>query len=149
MLKNLSKMRHYLSNFRTNISGKKQIVYHANKFGIWSLFISIRFEIKRIVHDRPNIAVTQLICIVSVSQVSLVSESRFHGDNCNKCFSLRHRTLSKVRKKGAENKIQFQFCVVLVEVLPNLLAEFESHRRTDEPTNRRTVFASVKDERKF
>jgi len=42
-----------------NILGKKWIVYQAKNFGIWSLFVSIRFEIDRIVHDRLNIAVTQ------------------------------------------------------------------------------------------
>jgi hypothetical protein len=37
---------------------KKWIVYQDIKFGIWSLFISIRFKIDRIVQDWENITVT-------------------------------------------------------------------------------------------
>jgi len=40
---------------------KKQIVYWAQKFGIWSLFVSIQFKIDRIVHDKLNITVTYLV----------------------------------------------------------------------------------------
>ncbi len=58
MLKNSVKMSNYLSNLWTNISGIKWIVCRAKKFGIWSLFISIWFEIDRIVHAWSNIAVT-------------------------------------------------------------------------------------------
>ena len=38
---------------------KEQIVYQPQKFGIWLLFVSTQFKIDQIVHDRPNIAVTQ------------------------------------------------------------------------------------------
>jgi len=55
-------MRHYLSNVRMNIYAKKQIVYQANKL-VATLFISIRFEINWIVHDRPDIAVTSLLVV--------------------------------------------------------------------------------------
>ncbi len=44
--------------FEKNIYGKKQIVLWAKKIGIWSLFVSIQFEIDQIVHDRLNFAVT-------------------------------------------------------------------------------------------
>jgi hypothetical protein len=37
---------------------KKQKVYHAKKFGIQSLFVSIHFGIDQMVHARLNIAVT-------------------------------------------------------------------------------------------
>jgi hypothetical protein len=58
MLKNLSKMRHYLPIFVPIFLVKKQIVYLPKKFSIQSLFVLIQFEIDRIVHDRLNIAVT-------------------------------------------------------------------------------------------
>jgi len=42
-----------------NISGKKkQLFDQAKKFGIWSLFVSIKFDKDQIVHDRLNFAVT-------------------------------------------------------------------------------------------
>jgi hypothetical protein len=47
---------------------RKQIVYHAQKIGIWSLLISIQFKIDQIIYDRPNIAVTYLI-IIFVNQI--------------------------------------------------------------------------------
>ncbi len=55
MLKNSLKINNYLSNQETNISGIKWIVYQARKFGIWSLFILIRFEIDWIVRAWLNI----------------------------------------------------------------------------------------------
>jgi hypothetical protein len=39
---------------------KKRIVFQSYTFSIWSLFILIRFELDRIVHDRLSIAVTLL-----------------------------------------------------------------------------------------
>jgi len=42
------KIIHYLSNLWMNISGKKTKVYQAKRFSIWSLFISIPFEIGQI-----------------------------------------------------------------------------------------------------
>ncbi len=61
-LKNSSKISHYLSNLWTNSSGIKRIVNQAKKFGIRSLFVSIRFEIDWIVCAWPNI--NQVPCIV-------------------------------------------------------------------------------------
>jgi len=57
-------MRHYLTILYMNIYGKKQIVYWAQTFSIWLLFVSIQFELDQIVCDRPNITVTfvQLYC---------------------------------------------------------------------------------------
>ncbi len=52
-----------MSDLWTNISGIKQIVYQAKKFGIQSIFISIQFEIDQIVHAWPNIAVTYSGCL--------------------------------------------------------------------------------------
>ena len=60
MLKNSVKISNYLSNLWVNISSVKQIVYMSKKFGIQSLFVSIRFEIDQIVHARPNIREVQL-----------------------------------------------------------------------------------------
>ena len=51
-------MRCYLTNLKANIYGKKQIVYWALTFGIWSLFVSFQFKLNQIVHDRPKIKVT-------------------------------------------------------------------------------------------
>ncbi len=61
MLKNSVKISNYLSNLWMNISGIKRIVYKAKKFGIRSLFVSIWFEIDRIVHAWLNIAVTYIM----------------------------------------------------------------------------------------
>ncbi len=55
---NSVKISNYLSNFWTNISGIKQTVYRAKKFGIQSLFVSIWFKIDQIVPAWLNIAVT-------------------------------------------------------------------------------------------
>jgi len=42
-----------------NISGKKkQLFDQAKKFGIWSLFVSIQFEIDGILSNRQNNTVT-------------------------------------------------------------------------------------------
>ncbi len=43
---------------KKSLLGRKQLVYQAKKFGILSLFVSIQFEIDRIVCNRPNITVT-------------------------------------------------------------------------------------------
>ncbi len=51
-------MRHYFINLKTNIYCKKLIVYLAQTFGIWSLFVLIQFELDQIVHNRPNNTVT-------------------------------------------------------------------------------------------
>jgi len=67
MLKNSSKISHYLSNLWMNISGKKWIVYQAKKIGIQSLFISIWFEIDQIVCDRPNIAMN-ITCTIIINE---------------------------------------------------------------------------------
>ncbi len=40
---------HYSTNLLTNIYGKKPIVFEVQTFGIWSLFVLIRFELDRIV----------------------------------------------------------------------------------------------------
>jgi hypothetical protein len=58
MLKNSTKISHYLSNLWMNISGEKWIVYQAKKFSIRSLFVSIWFKIDQIVCAWLNIAVT-------------------------------------------------------------------------------------------
>ncbi len=52
-------MRHYSTNFLTNINCKKWIVYQAQTFNIWSLFILIPFKLDQIVCDILNIAVTK------------------------------------------------------------------------------------------
>jgi len=52
-----------------NIYSKKWIVYWAQMFGIRSLFVSIWFELHRIVHDRLNITVTYLSVIVQCENV--------------------------------------------------------------------------------
>jgi hypothetical protein len=54
-------MRHYWTNLLMNIYGKKQIVYWVQTFSIQSLFVSIQFEIIRIVHDRPHITVIKFL----------------------------------------------------------------------------------------
>ncbi len=51
-------VRGSLEVFWMNIYGKKQIEYQVQKLSIRPVFISIHFKIDRIVHDRPNIAVT-------------------------------------------------------------------------------------------
>jgi hypothetical protein len=83
----LSKISHYLSHLWMYISGVKEIVYQAKKFGIQSLFVSIQFKIDWIVCAWLNIAVTKwqpsylqghptlLIC-----NLSLVVGVRFDGE---------------------------------------------------------------------
>ncbi len=48
MINNLFNVEKFIknqSNLRSNIFGIKQIVCQAKKIGIWSLFVSIQFEI--------------------------------------------------------------------------------------------------------
>jgi hypothetical protein len=49
-----------------NISGIKGIVYQAKIFGIWSLFIMIRFIPHQIVHTEMNTAVTYSLALPNV-----------------------------------------------------------------------------------
>ncbi len=70
MLKNLSKISHYLSNLWMNISSNNWIVYQTLNIGIWSLFVSILFKIDQIVHPWPNIAVTYFHPSPGINEIS-------------------------------------------------------------------------------